>query len=67
MKNISVPRLFTCKSLLERVNEIDMGMSYDVKETLCGGLDEESKVYRKYRDPQKLLILMAKLYLTVNK
>ena len=67
MKNISVPRLFTYKSLLQRINEIDMGMLYDVRGTLCGGLDEESKVNGKYRDLQELLILMAKFYLTVNK
>lgn len=67
MKNISVPKLFTYKSLLQRINEIDMGMLYDVKETLCGGLDEESKVYGKYRDLPELLILMGKFYLTVNK
>ena len=44
VKNISVPRLFTYQSLLQRINEIDMGMLYDVRETLCCGLDEETKV-----------------------
>lgn len=67
MKNISVPRLFTYKGLLKRINEIDMGVLYDVRETLCDGLDEESKIDGKYRDLQELLILMAKFYLTVNK
>ena len=67
MTNISVPRLFTYKSLLQRINEIDMGMLHDVKETLCIGLDEERKVNGKYRDLQELLTLMAKFYLTVNK
>ena len=61
MKNISVPRLFTYKSLLQRINEIDMGMLHNVRETLCIGLDG------KYNDLQELLILMAKFYLTVNK
>ena len=67
MTNISVPRLFTYKSLLQRINEIDMGMLHDVRETLCIGLDEERKVNGKYRDLQELLILMVKFYLTVNK
>ena len=67
MKNNSVPRLFTYKSLLQRIYEIDMGMLYDVRKTLCGGLDEESKVNGKYRDLQERLILMAMFYLPINK
>ena len=62
MKNISVPRLFTYKRLLQRINEIDMGMLYGVRETLCGGLDEESNVNGKYRDLQELLILIFYFY-----
>ena len=44
MKNIPVPKLFTYKNLLRRINEIDIGELIDVRETFCNGLDEEDKV-----------------------
>lgn len=59
MKNILVPRLFTYKSLLQKIDEIDMGMLFDIRETLCGELDKESKVNGKYRDLEELLILQS--------
>ena len=51
-------------SSLQRINDIDMGMLHNVRETLCIGLDEEKKVNGKYRDLQELFILMAKFYFT---
>ena len=66
-KNIPVPRLFTYKNLLQRINEINTGELYDVRETLCNGLDEECKVDGKYRDLLQLLIKMAHFYLNANK
>ena len=51
-------------SSLQRINDIDMGMLHNVRETLCIGLDEERKVNGKYRDLQELFILMAKFYFT---
>ena len=67
MKNIPVPKLFTYKNLLRRINEIDIGELHDVRETLCNGLSEEDKVDGKYRDLIQLLISMAKFYLKANK
>ena len=67
MKNIPVPKLFTYKNLLRRINEIDIGELIDVRETLCNGLEEEDKVDGKFRDLLHLLISMASFYLTADK
>ena len=67
MKNIPVPKLFTYKNLLQRINQIDKGELYDVRETLCLGLDEEHQVDGKYRDLLQLLKCMALFYLNVNR
>lgn len=67
MKNIPVPKLFTCKNLLQRINQIDIGELYDVRETLCLGLDEEHQVDEKYWDLLQLLKRMALFYLNVNR
>ena len=55
-----------CWSSLQRINDIDMGMLHNVRETLCIGLDEERKVNGKYRDLQELFILMEKFYFTCS-
>ena len=57
MKNIPLLKLFTCKNLLRRINEIDIGELIDVRETLCNGLEEEDKVDGKFRDLLHLPIL----------
>ena len=66
MKNIPVPKLFTYKNLLTRINEIDIGELIDVRETLCNGLEEEDKVDGKFRDLLHLLISMARFLQLTN-
>ena len=60
--NIPVPKLFTYKNLLKRINEIDIGELIDVRETLCNRLEEEDKVDGKVRELLHLLISMARSY-----
>ena len=67
MKNVPVPKLFTYKNLIKKINDISTSELYDVRETLCNGLDEESKVDGKYRDLFQLLINMAHFYLNADK
>ena len=67
MKNVPVPKLFTYKNLIKKINDINTSELYDVRETLCNGLDEESKVDGKYRDLFQLLINMAHFYLNADK
>ena len=59
VKKIPVPRLFTYQKLMARVNQINIGDLYDVKEVLCQGLSEEYQVNGKFRNLQQLLLKMA--------
>ena len=67
VKKIPVPRLFTYQKLMARVNQINIGDLYDVKEVLCQGLSEEYQVNGKFRNLQQLLLKMAQFYLSINK
>ncbi|CAH3167592.1 unnamed protein product, partial [Porites evermanni] len=53
--------------LMARVNQINIGDLYDVKEVLCQGLSEEYQVNGKFRNLQQLLLKMAQFYLSINK
>ena len=59
MCNVGIPRLCTYQKLLREIKKVDTGNLYDVKETLCDGLDEEEKVDGKYRDLLQLLLQLA--------
>ena len=52
---------------MARVNQINIGDLYDVKEVLCQGLSEEYQVNGKFRNLQQLLLKMAQFYLSINK
>ena len=67
VKKIPVPRLSTYQKLMARVNQINIGDLYDVKEVLCQGLSEEYQVKGKFRNLQQLLLKMAQFYLSIHK
>lgn len=53
--------------MITELNGIHTEELHDVRETLCYGLDEESKVDKKCRDLFQLLINLGHFYLNVNK
>ena len=68
MQGVSMPGLLPYEKLQKRIeNEISIGTLYDVRETLCAGMEEEEKVDGKYRDLLELLLRMAKFYFLVDK
>lgn len=51
---------------MARVNQINIGDLYDVKEVFYQGLSEEYQVNGKFRNLQQILLKMAQFYLSIN-
>ena len=52
---------------MSKINAIDIGKLYNLRENFCTGLPAEEHVEGKYRDLTKLLLRLAEFYLKANK
>ncbi len=67
MTNCHIAQILPYKELMAKINAIDIGRLYDLREHFCAGLPDEEQVEGKYRDLTDLLLRLAVFYLKVNK
>ena len=59
MSNCHIAQIHPYKALMSKINAIDIGKLYDLRENFCTGLPAEEHVEGKYRDLTKLLLRLA--------
>ncbi|XP_046841841.1 uncharacterized protein LOC124435952 [Xenia sp. Carnegie-2017] len=64
--NCPIPRLLQYHRLTKYVKSIEGGNLYDVRDTLCNGLEEKDSVSGCYQDLEELLIRLAEFYLVTK-
>ena len=67
MSNCHIAQILPYKALMSKINAIDIGKFYDLRENFCTSLPAEEHVEGKYRDLTKLLLRLAQFYLKANK
>ncbi len=66
IEGIPIPKIIPYKELISKVNEINIGNLFSVRDTLCGDLPDELKVDGVYRNLEELLLSVAQFYLEVD-
>ena len=66
IEGIPIPEIIPYKELISKINEINIGNLFSVRDTLCGDLPDELKVDGVYRNLEELLLSVAQFYLEVD-
>lgn len=64
---ITIPKPLTYKNLVAKINTIDMGKTYSMKDTLCTSLPADQQVNGLYRDLEEMLLSLSTFYFETDK
>ena len=60
------PRILSYKNLMQRINSIDIGKLFSVREILCSNLPAEKRADGVYRDLESMLLSLEGFYLQID-
>lgn len=64
--DVPIPKPLSYNNLIKRVQQLDIGIVFDLQETICVDLPDDEKVNGVFRDLEQLLLALAKFYLETD-
>ena len=63
---VPIPRPLAYSALMHKIEEINVGETLSVRETLCTTLPRDQRVDGVYRDLETMLIMLSQFYFETN-